>query len=147
MTTPRSDRCLGIRTDRFAYAEVFPLDLEIEDAIQISPKMDHPFCFNKCKSNRGFVGEARSQAWRGRAIFVNAHRTLRQMAGEPDSYGADATAALLSTTMDAGMMELHIHWAEGRKNTTIYHITHFNSVALRTHWQLPSLRSAHNNMK
>ena len=170
MTNPRPDRCMGIRSNKFARDEKTTLDTGIEEVVRICPVMDHAYFLIEGKSNRGVIGEAENQARRGGAVLVNANRTLRAVAGESDVLGADRKTVAFSATMTADVMKIYIHWAgvqEGaevrgvaevgdgaeatkttgaRPHTIIYHMTRIKSTCLDEPDQLPSLRKALENI-
>ena len=148
MTTPRPDRCMGVRTDKFApHPSGMSLDPIIMQALRICPTMDHPYFIVEGKSNRGHLGDAENQARRGGAVLVNASRALRAMAGEPYVEGADSTNIAFSVVMDTNVVNLYIHWAEVQKERIIYHMTCFFGTGLRAHRGFPGLRQAFNNIK
>ena len=97
ITTPRPDRCLVIRSDKFAAGEGKVLDINIREAIGICPAMDHPFMIIEGKSNMGDLGQAENQARRGGAVLVNAHRALRNTAEQStNKAGADIHTIVFS---------------------------------------------------
>ena len=147
MTTPRPDRCMGIRSDKFPTSEVTTLDIAIEEAIRVCPEIDHAFFIIEGKSNRGDYGEAENQARRGGAVLVSANRALRATAGEPDVDGADPNTVVFSATINAHLINLYIHWAEVQKDKVVYHMTSFLYTPLASQRHLPALRQALNNIK
>lgn len=150
MTNPKPDFTYGFKSNQYQP----PLDTRVRRSthhlLEVTPGMYAPFFLIEAKSGEGFMSQAENQASRAGAAIVNATRKLLDEIGIADTFGADERTFVYSATINDGVMEFWVHWAEvlaypdGKK--AFFHMDHIESQSLRQRGALTVLRRICHNI-
>ena len=143
---PKPDIAYGLDDDAFTDAELQVNSLYNRFA-GISPGIWYPGAIVEAKT-AGIIEMVECQCARGGAALVNAMRELLCRSGvDVSAPGADTKSAVFSVALIPTCANIHVHWAEKRKDgSTRFHMHLVESYALRNNSQNLLLRRRVNNI-
>ena len=149
MTTPRPDRCYGLRANWIPKPKDLHLDADLQALLlEVCPHLSHPFFLIEGKSNNGSKIQAQNQARRGGAALVNAMRQLLTKSGELPviDNGVDDRNFVFSATLFPGVMSIWVHWVELENGSASFHMNLLKSLAMEDPQHISDSRKILNNI-
>jgi hypothetical protein len=148
LKTPKPDMAYGLANLAFTKQEQ-ELNECYSSVTELSESLFHTFFIVECKSHRGTLEEAETQASGGGAALVCANRRFNAIAGPNPSQGADLNSFVFSLAMTPSVAKLYVHWAgtveiEEKGSTdgldTMYHMHRVAAYILDEEDHLKKLR-------